>query len=78
MNGSCSRSSRLTFLLCDLDQVAARIVEYRGNDSPEICWRLHESHTSCHETLVFGFDVVDREGGPGDTVLHKLLGDMEN
>ena len=61
----CSRSSRLTFLLCDLDQVAARIVEYRGNDRPEVCWRLYESHTSCRETLVFGFDVVDREGGPG-------------
>ncbi len=67
----CSRSSRLTFLLCDLDQVAARIVEYRGNDRPEVCWRLYESHTSCRETLVFGFDVVDREGGTGDTVLHK-------
>ena len=61
----------MTFFLYDLDQVAARIVEHRSNDSPEVCWRLYESHTSGCETLMFGFDVVDREGSTGDTVLHK-------
>ena len=67
----CSTSSRLTFHLCDSDQVAARTVEYRGNDSPKVCWRLYESRTSRHEMVVFSFDIVDREGGPGDTVLHQ-------
>ena len=70
---ACSRSLRLGFLLLDLDQVSTRIVEYRGDDWPEVCWRLYESHTFCHETLVFGLHVVDREGGTGDPVLHNRL-----
>ena len=64
------RSLRLTLLLCDLDQVAAGIVENCGNNTSEVCWRLHESHTSCHETLVLGSDIVDREGGTRDPVLY--------
>ena len=64
------RRLRLTLLLCDLDQVAAGIVENCGNNTSEVCWRLHESHTSCHETHVLGSDIVDREGGTGDPVLY--------
>ena len=64
---ACSRSLGLGFLLLDLDQVAACVVEDCGDYWPEVCWRLYELHTFCLETLVFGLHVVDREGGAGDS-----------
>ena len=67
------RSSRLFFLRHNLNQVAAGIVEGGDHNAPGIRWRLYETHTLCHEPLVFGFDVVDREGGPWDAIVHKGL-----
>ncbi|MDE0100984.1 MAG: hypothetical protein OXN89_01260, partial [Bryobacterales bacterium] len=57
-------------MLLDLDEVAAGVVEDGGDDGPEVGWGLEEFHTCCHETVVFGLDVVDGEGGAGDAVRH--------
>ena len=69
----CLGSLGLGFLLLDLDEVAAGVVEDRGDDGPEVGWGLDEFHTCCHETLVFGLHVVDGEGGAGDSVRHNRL-----
>ena len=59
------------FLLLDLDEVAAGVVEDRGDDGAEVGWGLDEVHAFCLETLVFGLDVVDGEGGAGNAVRHN-------
>ena len=60
---------------CDLDEVAAGVVEDGCGDRAHVGWRLCEAHTASDEPLELGRDVVDGEGRERDAVLDERLFD---
>ena len=58
---------------CDLDEVAARVVEHGGRERPHVSRRLPEPHGPTDEALLLSRDVVDRERREGDAVLDERV-----
>jgi hypothetical protein len=45
--------------LCDLDEVAAGVVEHCGGDGSHRRWLLSEDHAEFHKPLIFLLHIVD-------------------
>ena len=61
------------FLGCDLDQVAARVIEHGGRDRSHVSRRLREAHPVTYHALVLGRHVVHGERRERDAVFHERL-----
>src|SRR6266540_263667 len=57
----------------DLDQVAARVVEYGGGRRARLDRLLGEPHTKAVKSVELLVDVVDRKGGEGNPVFDERL-----
>src|SRR5918994_5907901 len=70
---SASSLSSPLGLACDLDEVAAGVVEDGGRDALQLERLLREADAETAKSLGLGMDVVDGEGGEGNAVLDERL-----
>src|ERR687898_709495 len=70
---SASSLSSPLGLACDLDEVAAGVVEDGGRAAVRLERLLREPDAETAKSLGLGVDVVDGEGGEGNAVLDERL-----
>ncbi len=58
-------------LLCNLDEIAPRVVEHRCGDRPHRRRRLCEPHASRAKPVKFGLDIIDIERREGNAVIDQ-------
>jgi hypothetical protein len=58
-------------LLCDLNQIAARVVENGRRYRTHVRRRLRETDADFGQSSIFGRDVIDAKRREGYSVLHK-------
>jgi hypothetical protein len=68
-----SALSRLLRLACDLDEVAARVVEDGGRDAVRLKRLLREADAEPAKSLGLRVDVVDGEGREGNALRDERL-----